>query len=476
MRILFIYFNVNVTLGLNNGLTILSAVLKNNGHQVRLTLIEDKNYDISSMNDYINDYAPDIIGISLIETQVSHALHFLESQIFGKAKIILGGPYPTMNPTKALTLPYVDAVFIGEAETTLLDYINDLEEGTPKHLYQAISFTDLETLPMEDKDLFPINYLLSEKNHQLESSIGRGCAYSCTYCINRTFLNKYTFQGSYIRMKIPEIAIEEILPYIQKYPIYEIAFIDDDFLIYSKLPQYQKTLERFYLLYKSHIHLPFIINTNPLSVNRNNAFAFREAGGIRMRIGIESSERIRTAILKRPITDSRIVDTFHIANDLGVKISTYNMIGIPEEGTKDILDMLNLNATQKPESVKVMTFYPFTGTPLYDYCERKGLINKQKHETLDNYESESCLNYTDHSSLVLRQYQIGFSWMLNALMNHELKEIYFPEFKRLASMPKEDLERFDFFTRDKQLSDQCKDLEFMHYYKKTKSVAILWQK
>ena len=49
-------------------------------------------------------------------------------------RVVIGGPYVT---TSAEHLPEADHIFLGEAETTLPEFVRDLERGEPKRIYQA---------------------------------------------------------------------------------------------------------------------------------------------------------------------------------------------------------------------------------------------------------------------------------------------------------------------------------------------------
>src|ERR1041385_1575679 len=49
-------------------------------------------------------------------------------------RVVVGGPYVT---TSAAELSQADHLFLGEAETTLPEFVRDLERGAAKRVYQA---------------------------------------------------------------------------------------------------------------------------------------------------------------------------------------------------------------------------------------------------------------------------------------------------------------------------------------------------
>src|SRR4029078_397111 len=65
-------------------------------------------------------------------------------------RVVLGGPYVT---TTIEDLPSVDHIFLGEAETTLPQFLEDLERGTAKRTYQAADRPPLATTPVADSFL-----------------------------------------------------------------------------------------------------------------------------------------------------------------------------------------------------------------------------------------------------------------------------------------------------------------------------------
>jgi len=423
MRIVFVYFSINVTCGLNNGIAILSAVLKRAGHEVFLVTITGP----ANIHYIIHEtlvFMPDVIGLSLVETQKSHAFDFCQMIRSGvykyTGKIIVGGPYPTMDPEEVIKWP-IDALCVGEGEDAILQYLQGLslipnmwiKQGNEIIKPHNYLLTPLENLPPEDKSLFQLRHIVKKKGHQLEASVGRGCVYMCSFCINQSFLDKYRFtKTEYIRIKKPDTIMQEILPYTlnPELEIEKIAFIDDDFLIYSRY--YPIQFEAFYQRYNQQIHLPFNANVNPLSITEKNTEQFKKYGGLGMRIGIESSEKIRRS-LRKYITDKVLLNKIDILKHHQIEISTYNMIGLPNETKEDIDSMLDINAIIKPKFVKVSIFYPFEGTPIYNYCWQHNLIDKSKNWKLDNYYTDICLSFSSDYIHHIKHIQDNFDQILN---------------------------------------------------------------
>lgn len=92
---------------------------------------------------------------------------------FGK-RVVLGGPYVT---TSLENLPAADHYFLGEAETTLPEFLLDLERGEAKPYYQAAERPALATAPIP-------HFQLAELKQYSAMSVqySRGCPFQCEFC------------------------------------------------------------------------------------------------------------------------------------------------------------------------------------------------------------------------------------------------------------------------------------------------------
>ena len=89
-------------------------------------------------------------------------------------RVVLGGPYVT---TTIEDLPQADHIFIGEAETTLPQFVEDLKRGEPKRTYQATERPPLCTTPVADFQLAD-----SKRYSAMSVQYSRGCPFNCEFC------------------------------------------------------------------------------------------------------------------------------------------------------------------------------------------------------------------------------------------------------------------------------------------------------
>src|SRR5437667_4310888 len=89
-------------------------------------------------------------------------------------RVVLGGPYVT---TTIEDLPEADHIFLGEAETTLPQFVADLERGEAKQTYQAAERPPLSVTPVADFHLADL-----KRYSAMSVQYSRGCPFNCEFC------------------------------------------------------------------------------------------------------------------------------------------------------------------------------------------------------------------------------------------------------------------------------------------------------
>ncbi len=102
------------------GLQIIAAVLKQHGYKDIYDIDRNKGDD-----PYTQDYSGQgiLVGMTVTFMTISEAFRlakFIKSQN-PKAKVVFGGPQPTLMPEESINNENVDAVVIGEGEYTMLE-------------------------------------------------------------------------------------------------------------------------------------------------------------------------------------------------------------------------------------------------------------------------------------------------------------------------------------------------------------------
>src|SRR5262249_47543185 len=89
-------------------------------------------------------------------------------------RVVIGGPYIT---TSTEDIPQADHIFLGEAETTLPEFVRDLERGEAKRIYQAAERPALSATPIPDFHLADLR-----RYSAMSVQYSRGCPFQCEFC------------------------------------------------------------------------------------------------------------------------------------------------------------------------------------------------------------------------------------------------------------------------------------------------------
>ncbi|HSE18745.1 MAG TPA: B12-binding domain-containing radical SAM protein [Pyrinomonadaceae bacterium] len=89
-------------------------------------------------------------------------------------RVVVGGPHASISPEEVTD---ADHVFIGEAETTLPEFIHDLERGETKRIYNAVERPALSAAPIPDFHLLDL-----KRYNVMALQYSRGCPFNCEFC------------------------------------------------------------------------------------------------------------------------------------------------------------------------------------------------------------------------------------------------------------------------------------------------------
>ena len=306
-------------------------------------------------------------------------------------KVIFGGIHPTICHEEVIKEKSVDMICIGEGEDALVELCNAQDKNEPNQNIQNLwikenentihrnplrPFKDLDTLPTQDFSGFheydfyrPLDGKIYK---MLNTEISRGCVFLCHYCSNAHLREVFTECGTYHRRKSPELAIKHLKTLTEKYDFDAIRFWDEDFTAFPA--SYLKKLSE---LYKKEIGLPFVVYAGTRTVTEEKIQYLKEMGCITLAMAIESGNYwIRKYILNRDITDEDIIQKYKIVKKSGIRVSAYNMIGLPFETRKMVFDTIALNRKVQASTSSVAAYQPYPKTRLANIAMEFGMLNK----------------------------------------------------------------------------------------------------
>ncbi len=357
----------------------LSSVLKDNN--INPVLIY--SHSQKDILEKIQRIKPKVLGFSLMYgshwkyQDLSYKIRARFPEIFQLA----GGPFTTFYP-KSIEEFSFDAIAIGEADLSLpklLKKLQNNEQFTDTkgfYFYQnnKLIKNDLENLLENLSSIsFPNREILYQndpllKNQEFKSFLsGRGCPYPCTYCFNHKFNKMFKDKGRIIRKKPVDYFIEEIIRTKEKFGC-QLAIFEDDIFVINR-----SWLEDFATKFKKEVNIPYICYLRADLVTPNLCQLLKESGCHIVRMAIETgNEQIRNTILKRNMSNDKIIKASDLIHKFGLKLSVSNMIGLPTETDKALEDTVKLNIRCRPEHPTAQFFMPYPNMELSKIAIEKG--------------------------------------------------------------------------------------------------------
>ena len=494
MRVLLVYPNIDCPIGVNHGLSMISGVLKEAGHETRLVHVNEKLFEVPSPERLIEiarDYDPGVIGFSVMSQQYAWACDAADALRAAGVDVptVVGGVHCTMVPEAVVAEGHFDVVAVGEAELAFRELVDRIERGddvrdVPNMRFPARSrfnrnltsidnpvgaFPDLAAIAPNDYALFDMERIIRSKNGWLGLLTSRGCPYKCTYCFNQEIVDRYVEDGAaqtskeYLRhYPVPRI-LEEIRSLKARHPEIEHLIFDDDLF----------TLDRAYVrefsqAYKaSGIGLPYVVNAHVQVFDEEMAFQLADSGCRIVKYGLESgSARVRKEVLYRFMSNERILRAFRAAQSYGLHTCAFMMFGLPTETRAELLETLRLTAETEMGRFRWAIFFPFPGTAGHRISEELDLIDHERMQGLGNYFDGTCLKFDDETALFIDKLSRVAHWWVNAYSSWEgCAERYQPLVDEVESWDRATFERErpTLRQRDRELSEQLLREGVRHY-------------
>ena len=407
----FVFVNLAINTGwdllkINHGMAFLAAILKKYNYEIKVIHL---TREISS-EEFINKIKklnPSIVGFSCSSHQLKYLTKY--SKALGKSNKILqitGGAHPTIDPVGTLNQTSVNGVCIGEGEIPLTNLLENIKNE--KNIFDTRGFywngdtkikknpipqfiTDLSTIKFPDYSIFGKNFI-AEKDNPVRIILTRGCPYDCSYCCNKALSNVYPSNKNYFRAPSVEYSIKLLEKIVREYPGIKSIQFEDENLIANK-----KWFEDFTGEYRKKINLPYSLCGRFESLNPDIVRALKDSRCDYLSIGIESgSKYLRDTILNRKYTNRLIIEKSKMIKKAGIKLFTFNIVGLPFETEEQMKETLKLNKKTNADYGVCFFFYPYKGTELYKICTQNNLLKSEREmNEITNYITKPAIKMSE---------------------------------------------------------------------------------
>lgn len=371
------------------GTLSVAAVLRQAGHSVKFLNGAFLTHD--RLLAEVRAFEPDFVGIYATTfgwNKAQKTATDIRKRYRPDCFICVGGPYPIAVREACLddrAGSDIDCVVTGEGELTVLEIVERLQRGRDlagvlgavwrdgRHIRCNPArplITDLDSLP------FPARDLLGDANRYIPPPgtyrktpvavmmTSRGCNRHCIYCFQ---MDKERTSG--IRYRSVENVLQEI-EFCIRQGYREIKFLDDTFAA-----DYARALEIAQEIRNRRLSIAWFASACVNQVDRKLLKAFREAGCWAVLFGAESGVQKNLNAIRKGTTLEQIETAVKTAQDVGIRVSTPFLFGIPGETFAEGLQTIDFAVKLNPDMANFHAITPFPGTYLYDNLDRFGAVS-----------------------------------------------------------------------------------------------------
>ena len=370
------------------GLGYIAAVLEEAGYtNIRILDAQAQNYTQNEYRMFLKRFKPDFLGIQALTANFMDSLAAARiAKEEGIPLVALGGYHPTAMPDECLLLANgnVNLLFRGEAEFTVLEFIQKYEKGEdwknvkgisyldpdPIHNPPAPLIKDLDSLPLPARHLLPMDkYKIFGSSFPATSVItSRGCPFSCDFCSVSAFYNAKW------RPRSPEKIAEEIRFLREVMSIKATAFVDDLFFISSKrVKKLSAVLSQIKDIYWG-------ATTRADKGSLELLTMMRKAGCRLVFVGVESGNQLILDQIHKQTSLSQIERYFDNTKKARMDSLASVSFGFPGETRETVVSTVEWVVEKLDPSLALFTLAtPYPGTEFYNKMVEQGKIKEHDY-------------------------------------------------------------------------------------------------
>lgn len=382
----------------------LGGFLIKRGYKVKALDPVVMNYDFNETLDEIEKINPLIVGVSVPFTGIAkNALKLIKfiRKRFPKKIILVGGYWPSVKPEEFVD--YCSLVVLNNGQETTAEIIECYKSGKDFFSLRGIAFrkdkdivVNKREVEMRDKTIFPawdlmpierynLTLYLSTGERAFPVQTGWGCPFSCYFCCNSKKENKT------VEFRDIDNVIEEIKHINKNFGVHGIHIWDETFTLKK-----DRVIEFCEKIKKEKLDVRWSCQTRANLIDKNIVGIMKEAGCVRMSIGVESGNEQILKSINKTIDLDDAVKAIKTINDAGIVSYAGFMIGHPEDYVETVSNTVEFADKLNPSFIGFRNAVPYPGSVFRDIAEKEGGIltnDWSKYETEIVYVPPKLKNY-----------------------------------------------------------------------------------
>lgn len=357
------------------GMGIVANALTRVGHEVAQFDFLHSGQSLEQLADALRAQMPALVGISIRNIDNVNLLneqHYINTvrqivmaiRSVVKAPIVLGGAGFSIMPEAILDAVGADHGIVGEAESTVVDFVSSIERGErPARYIRALDFVGPKSIGSAQYDPDIMKFYLQHGSMAAVQS-KRGCVHRCVYCTYPLL------EGCSVRPRPVGDVVDDIERLVSDHHAGYIFFTDSIFNDAEGL-----FLDLLREMKRRRISVPWTCFIKPGNILEEHVLLMKEAGLRAVEIGSDAASDIALRGMGKDFLFKDIISTNDIFVRNGIATANFFMFGGPGETKESVIEGIkNVVALPGTVSFMFMGVRILPGTPLEKIALREGVI------------------------------------------------------------------------------------------------------
>jgi len=391
---------------------------------------------------FINEFKPDIVGISCMFTSQSNALYDLSALIkksFPKMPIVAGGHHVTSCLNEVMKDKNIDIAVKGEGEIAMYEILTKKLSEVKNICYRSgdnVIFTgDDPSHKLLDDFEISYNLIDIDKYHKANLRSGdvsqlqyekkwmwvftsRGCPFGCFFCsVQNVF-------GKLYRMRNSEKVLDEIEMLVKRYGINHILIGDDNFTLDIERA---KSILKGIIKRRLNVTWEATAGLRADRIDEELVGLMKKTGCKKVVIGVESGDDdYRARVIKKNLDIKNVFYAVDVLTKNGIDANAFFILGMPGETKNTMENTVNLAIKLARRGVfsHFSMASPMPSTEMTDIAIKEKLLVKQIEPidliTIDEKPLIKVEGYTQEQLVKFRRKAI-FLCLLNSFLYNPIR-------------------------------------------------------